>query len=345
MVPLGGSPAGTEAGRDPVEAPAGLSQVHIPPGEVGKSFDVAPEREYLVGIQGGVIKFCRHFGEDGDLAESGGESRGGRRGRVTVFSRASRRRLLRRIRAVDFRQAGQEDHVVYFVSPTYPFEFPSAAASKCHLEAFIKRVGRQFPGAFGVWKIEPQQRGAPHYHLLLAVPKWHLGGESPRECRSWFRHWAADAWCDVVGSEDPKHRAFHHAAREFVEEPRSSRGIASYIGKYMNKPESGEWQQHGRWWGIINKMAMMEYVHGNVWRVERWVYLKLRRLFRRHCAAVAQVRKRIGRGRASRGVDTWYTFDRGENDGVSLSMVTRLMMSLVGSEFRFVADYEVSGWL
>lgn len=54
-----------------------------------------------------------------------------------------------------------------FVTLTYPAKFPTVSRAKRDLKVFQQRLIRRFPGSGGIWKLEPQERGAPHYHLLI----------------------------------------------------------------------------------------------------------------------------------------------------------------------------------
>jgi len=56
-----------------------------------------------------------------------------------------------------------------FLTLTYPQWYPSPKRAKDHLRAFLERLRRKLPDnkIWAVWKIEPQQRGAPHFHLMI----------------------------------------------------------------------------------------------------------------------------------------------------------------------------------
>ena len=116
-----------------------------------------------------------------------------KRGKVTEFTFGSRRRLLRVVNST------RRDCLPVFVTLTYPFDFPERSEQfKRDLDNFIKRLARKFPDVAGVWKLEPQERLAPHYHLLV----WGVEFEALRE-------FVPSAWCEVVGSDDPNHLRWH----------------------------------------------------------------------------------------------------------------------------------------
>jgi hypothetical protein len=109
--------------------------------------------------------------------------KGGKRGKVKGFSFASRLRLMRTIAKIK-----KDSELPNFITLTYPFEFPSPIASKKHLDIFIKRLLRAFPEIGLIWKLEPQQRGAPHYHIMA----WGADLEK-------LGVFVVDAWYDIAG--------------------------------------------------------------------------------------------------------------------------------------------------
>jgi hypothetical protein len=139
---------------------------------------------------------------------------------------------------------------VRFVTLTYPREFPTARASKGHLDTLLKRFERRWGQRAIIWKIENQVRGAPHFHLLVVMP-----AGSPLETeQSWWAH----SWFEVVGSDDHLHLKWHLGQlgggnRPCVEAVRDWAMVINYAGKYLCKVtgEEGEtWDRPGRFWGV-----------------------------------------------------------------------------------------------
>jgi len=138
----------------------------------------------------------------------------------------------------------------YFVTLTYPNKFPSPAESKNHFDIFVKRFRRQFPGGGLIWKLEPQQRGAPHYHLLVwGCDKLDL----------WW--WVPKSWYEIAGGGDPLHLRWHmgecgNGNRHCVSEVKSFRGVWAYASKYLGKTfEVAGWGKMwtGRFWGVVGR--------------------------------------------------------------------------------------------
>lgn len=163
---------------------------------------------------------------------------GGVRGKCRGFSAASRRRLFRKLAML------QRDQVAAgkFVTLTYPQSYPTPTKAKEDLRAFLKRLRRHWPEAAAIWKIEPQKRGAPHFHLLVLGIK-HLD-----------KNWLSRAWYEVVGSGDER----HFRAGTAVEAVRSYRGAMAYVSKYLGKEQwldEADGEGWGRWWGIEGDLA------------------------------------------------------------------------------------------
>lgn len=168
---------------------------------------------------------------------------GGKRGIVFGVSAAGQRNMKRTISSLD------KSIKPLFVTLTYPLEFPlSYLEWKRHLDVFAKRFARKFSDGAIIWRLEPQKRGAPHYHMFV------YGVEFTAENRIWF----ANVWYQIVNSGDEKHL---RRGTDF-QQLGSFRGVKSYISKYIGKRQSptndevddqGEkidWNRVGRWWGI-----------------------------------------------------------------------------------------------
>lgn len=163
------------------------------------------------------------------------------RGEIREFSRKSRTRLQQTLCALPIQHVGRG---VLFITLTYPAEYPGTwQIWKKHLDTWIKRLRRRLPACAGVWKLEPQKRGAPHFHLLLVGTPFIA------------RKWLSRSWFEVVGSHDDKHLV----AGTNVQLARSHRGVVAYAAKYVAKHEQlpEEWAGGvGRWWGVFNRAGL-----------------------------------------------------------------------------------------
>lgn len=202
---------------------------------------------------------------------------GGLRGRCGLFSRGSRRRLMRRMGQL------QNETQALFVTLTYPAAWPGDwQLWKVHLDRFCKRLKRKFAGAGLMWKLEPQQRGAPHFHLIVFGVDWMPPA------------WLARAWYECVGSGDE----LHLLAGTQVQRVRSARGCRLYAAKYLGKvidelPEGVNWEEVGRWWGIRFEDCI-PWADCLTMTVDHVGAARMIRVLRRYLARVAHVRIRPG---------------------------------------------------
>lgn len=167
---------------------------------------------------------------------------GGKRGEVKEFTKTSRRHLLYRIAQIS------KKLLPHFITLTYPDRWPAERRTwQNHLRRFYQRLRRRFPKLGIVWKLEPQERGAPHFHILA----WGLDGSHMA-----LTAIVAKIWDKVVDSGDPYHLKWHmgqlgNGNLPCVGPVHTWRGVMSYASKYLGKViEGGEWVQPGRFWGV-----------------------------------------------------------------------------------------------
>lgn len=214
------------------------------------------QNEITLSAQGRVFKVST-------VGSQGQKRGGGKRSAVTFFSRASRLRLLQKMAALKSQKL-----TGVFLTLTYGQSFPDPREAKRHLDNFLKRLRRKHENVSGFWRLEFQQRGAPHFHLILFglpfVPKEEL----------------QNAWGAVVGMEfwDTSSYPFRppFTRVEFLaSHSHASRYVAKYVAKsdgadggfnvaayltddgYFIHPVTGEvCESIGRWWGVINAAGL-----------------------------------------------------------------------------------------
>ena len=201
---------------------------------------------------------------------------GGGRSGVSAFSEASKRRMVYTCESIDWNALG----TLVLVTLTYRQCPASGQESKRHLKIFRQRWHREFGKPRGMWQMEFQKRGVPHYHLLLSKPDIPILD---------LMAWVARAWWEVVGSGDP----VHLKAGTSTEVWRNETAPGRYFGKhgtarvkaYQHVVPPGWWS--GRFWGRWGVSAQWEESYLSVRQ-----FIALRRL------SVRLMRSR-GRGRRS----------------------------------------------
>src|ERR1051325_3644613 len=213
------------------EARVGLSSCHIRPRYWS---EVAPEGT-LLGVRSIGVRQC--------------VPPKSKRGEVVSFSRKSRRRMLRLFATVSRTALGRS----LLVTLTYPRSFPTESSTyKRHFLTFSKRLRRTFPTSSAIWKLEFQERGAPHFHLIvMGVPFL-------------ARQWLSRAWFQIVGSGDDR----HFRAGTQVQRAHSTRKTLAYVAKYVAKVSSTKAGAHtGRFWGVVGRRSLD--AHSLDWQLER----------------------------------------------------------------------------
>jgi hypothetical protein len=190
-----------------------------------------------------------------------------KRGEVAGFSAKSRNRLMRTLASV------KRDNLPLFVTLTFPSDYPTAERAKKDLDNFLKRLARRFPEVAGVWKLEPQKRGAPHFHLLVwGVAYTELLAFVPVN------------WYQVVKSGDPNHLAWHKGElgnKPCVQQIESQRGVFWYASKYMSKEVGSMFTDWGRWWGVFfrERLPFGELVNVEVTKEKAMEFIRYMRRY------------------------------------------------------------------
>ena len=171
------------------------------------------------------------------LPDVGEHVGGGARGEIEVFSPESRYRLFRCLHQLKFKR-------VTFVTLTYPGEFPTdPRVYKGHLKEYRRRFEAKYGKVQAVWRLEFQERGAPHFHIFyLDCPFIEIG--------EWCWLWKC-----VTHTWDMAHELLGVDVKLVVEGGEQGL-IASYVGKYVAKiderSQNGRSEKCGRWWGRWN---------------------------------------------------------------------------------------------
>lgn len=183
----------------------------------------------------------------GGVDEAG--DNGPTRGRINGFSADSRERLFRRAVSLCWEEAVGAGGIG-MVTFTYPEVFPTdGQLAKAHLKRLYERWRRRYGKPRGMWKMEFQGRGAPHFHCFVGLP------ESEDELRAWLLR----QWYEVVGSGDERH-LFHGVdisrwrwgtlgeSRARVGEYFARHGAKGWTS-YQNRVPEG-YVSPGQFWGV-----------------------------------------------------------------------------------------------
>lgn len=233
----------------------GLGKQHIRPASVG----------YCVGGQ------CLSASRPGYIAPRKPPPRTP----IWMFSRQSRRRMQWNIARRDHRQVHPAGTA--FATLTYPGKWNADFRRwKKDLDNLRRAWDREYGKTEFVWKVEPQRRGAPHFHLMIYLPesitrdmrkyknrrgyiRWR--GENLTKARKWL----SETWYRLVGSQDVRHLKAG-TQMQIASSNASSRYAAKYIGKSCQfvDPETGEIILPGRFWGRRNRGILPVNEHSTI---------------------------------------------------------------------------------
>ncbi len=239
-----------------------LGTAHISPGY--------PETELVAYVDGCSVDLVVH---GGSVPQGGGK-----RDVVSGFSRQSRTRLIRFMGSIN--QTQYKSKQIAFISLTYHEKWPDDPDGwKKHLQAWEKRMDREYGDLPGVWKLEFQKRGAPHFHLILFLPLDLV--HNPSDV-SRLKRFVARTWNEIAGYGSTEHIAYGSDVRF----KGSWRGVMSYTAKYMSKEqlvavttEDGRVMRTGRCWGYWHKTLLP--IEEKRISISWDDYILLRRWFRR----------------------------------------------------------------
>lgn len=119
--------------------------------------------------------------------------------RIVAWSPRSRARMVQRLAELDLRPLFAESGVPAMVTLTLPGDWQAVAPTAADAHRLVKLWRKRYERAWdrplhAVWKREFQERGAPHWHLLMVPPQGTVDGLS-------FREWLSKSWADVVGAQ------------------------------------------------------------------------------------------------------------------------------------------------
>lgn len=157
------------------------------------------------------------------------------RGIISQFSAKSRKRLIETFTRLDTKKMKYSKERVKFITLTYQDNMQNYELSKLHLKRFIERLQYRFDDFWCVWKMELQERGAVHFHLIA-------GGMPYLDMYYLQVMWAicSDQTPDNMTMVESLESLAKRCPFTRIEAIKSVRGVLSYAAKYMTKLEDGK---------------------------------------------------------------------------------------------------------
>ena len=206
----------------------------------------SPGRQLVIDTGGGADEVEAHELDVDPEAEGTPEANGEDSPPVALdqtirgFSADSRRRLRKRLHAL------RRDAEGLFITLTYHQTKPDPERAKRDLDAFWKRLRRRFGGVSAVWKMEPQERGVPHFHLMIFGVDYIPA------------RWLSLIWHQITDEPDSRHKRAGVDLEAFVNQDGK---LQAYMADYMEETYEGwpgaeegdPWAEPGRWWGCLSR--------------------------------------------------------------------------------------------
>jgi hypothetical protein len=131
----------------------------------------------------------------------------------------------------------------FFVTLTYHLNFPDAKGAKNDLKAFFARLKRIDEGMGYVWKMEFQDRGAPHFHCII----FPSVGLKSKQIRS--------AWNEIAQDNEADRAHGQYGTKiDRCEELKGFRKMYRYVSKYAAKQVEND-EPNGRYWGTSTNLV------------------------------------------------------------------------------------------
>jgi hypothetical protein len=165
------------------------------------------------------------------------------RGKVKNYSRKSRRRLFMKLSQVNIHSYSQVFHCANTFHNCYPKD---GQGLKKVLSCFLKLLSSFEPSFNYFWKLEFQERGAPHFHFLFFNTS-----HSIITTQAIVERIVNDCWVKATSDNGFFHRKYGCRTVEL----NNLEFCFRYFCKYAGKEDNKEWNSYvGRRWGYSKKL-------------------------------------------------------------------------------------------
>lgn len=239
---------------------------------------------------------------------------GTRRGSISTFSRKSRKRLLELVSRLS-----NDAHGVFLTATYKKLQLDHKEAKK-HLDKLRRWVEYHHPESAIIWRMEYQDRGAIHFHLLV----FNVGYIPAKKLTAYWQKMTGDSSYPDVKRIENKRKAAYYVSK-YIAKSSVASGDNGFISlpysektKALSDLEFSELNKSmqdtgfvGRFWGVVNRAALpfaplirIAYSGSAV------PIMQFRRLARRSTAGAFQWRSKVQGftvfvGNAERWADCW----------------------------------------
>lgn len=195
--------------------------------------------------------------------------RGGKRQIVKGLSKQARRKLITLINSLG--HTGE----AFFVTLTMREASEDFNQWKTWLNRTLTSLRKAFPQLSGIWRLEFQKRGIPHFHFLLYT-NTHLDLRTLQEKIQTY-------WSNAVGKQNTGSMGTILKSNT-VQRVKDIRKCGFYLSIYQAKNEQDRKDiPTGRTWGIINKKGLPIAKYNEISGQSLFFMQSLKRIYRRYC--------------------------------------------------------------
>lgn len=214
------------------------------------------------------------------------------RGSIEKFSDKSRKRLIDIINRINVPQKS------LFITLTYGQKFPEPKTAKKHLKAFMRVIVAKFPRAAGIWRMEFQQRGAPHFHMIVFNMGW------------WDKISMARYWLAIIGDEfgdnsNEKTRPPFTRIELITNQRKAIAYVCKYVAKSDDRVQAGSGfnclpyqnihpSAPGRFWGYFGRQRIPFATLVVLTIAHEWVFLALKRKATKESQHMRKIDRDVG---------------------------------------------------
>lgn len=168
---------------------------------------------------------------------------GSKRGKIGGFSAKSRKRLLEWLSRL------KSDVTGLFITLTYRQNMQDYKLAKKHLDLTLRWIKRVAPGRAIFWRMEEQERGAIHFHLIVLQATFIKAADITD---FWQTLTGDDSYPDVKRIRN-RRQALHYAAKYVSKVSEANNG---FIPLPYSEIEDLDASWRGRFWGIVNRACL-----------------------------------------------------------------------------------------
>jgi hypothetical protein len=181
---------------------------------------------------------------------------------ISKFSTKSRRKMLNVLTRINFKKYKK---VVFLTTTFHRVKPTDKHILKYMLKRFIKKLSNNRKNIDYIWRVENQDRGMPHFHIILLYKNWS-GNYTENE----FNAIMTTKWLDIT--KEINEYSIKHSCKTIF--PEEKNNYAFYCAKYCSKEEKKDTADIlNRRWGssyclFINPLSNLTFDERDLYKIK-----------------------------------------------------------------------------